>query len=129
MVAPVGTAHASAPNDATPIKGQNTSNPTSGDGNFAIQSCYSNAKSYDAYNDAFVWPFNGYARTTTACNDINIKPTDRGIYVSVCFRRTGTCNGYKWAARNTWTVIATNVLNGTDYWLDFTGVSKGLVAS
>ncbi|MBM0275020.1 hypothetical protein [Micromonospora tarensis] len=129
MFAPISAAHASAPNDATSAQEQGTPGLTNDGRSIVIQSCYGNAKSYDAYNDYFYWPVTGYARTTTACSDINIKPTDRGIYVAVCFRRTGTCNGYKWAAQNSWTVIATNVLDGTDYWLDFTGVSRGQVAA
>ncbi|WP_422735715.1 hypothetical protein ACN263_18900 [Micromonospora sp. WMMD729] len=129
VIAPISAAHASAPSDVNSAERQGTPGPTIDGGSVVIQSCYGNAKSYDAYNDYFYWPLTGYAKTTAACADINIKPTDRGIYAQVCFRRTGTCNGYKWAARNSWTVIATNVLDGTDYWLDFSGVSRGLVAA
>ncbi|GHJ11044.1 hypothetical protein TPA0907_54110 [Micromonospora humidisoli] len=93
-----------------------------------ILSCYSGAKSYADMNDSFTWPFSGYAKTTSACSDIQIKPSDRGVNAQVCFRRTGKCNGLKWASVGTWTVIATDVLDATEFYVDFDRRGAGLVA-
>lgn len=102
---------AAAPADATPA---------------SVRSCYGNAISYETADSA-AWPGSGYARTTTSCTDINVRP-DREVIVRVCFKATGTCNAGRIAAPNTWTVAASNVRDGAEYWLQFSEYNKGKVA-
>ncbi|MCG5463536.1 hypothetical protein MED01_001689 [Micromonospora sp. MED01] len=127
-----GPAHASAADKANLLPTQKValqSAPEVGANETAvIQSCYGNAKSYADMNDSFTWPYSGYAKTTSSCGDINLKPSDRGVYAQVCYRRTGTCNGLKWVPVGSWKVIASNVLDGTEFYVDFDRRGAGLVA-
>ncbi|MFJ4716011.1 hypothetical protein [Streptomyces sp. NPDC088785] len=96
----------------------------------AALSCYGSAKSYTTDNVGF-WPAgSGFAYTTSNCADINVKPTTTRR-VRVCWKTSGTCNGYRNAPAGQWTVAASGVLDGSGYWLDFegTGVSRGQVAA
>ncbi|GAA1117748.1 MULTISPECIES: hypothetical protein [Streptomyces violaceusniger group] len=100
-------------------------------GNSSVQACYDGARSYSKASGARYYPNPGsYLTTTSACNDINIKPkTDR--YVAVCFKPSSGsdyCQGsYKLAKANQWTAIATDVTNGTRFYFDFrsTAASNG----
>ncbi|GAA2972988.1 hypothetical protein [Streptomyces enissocaesilis] len=54
------------------------------------------------------------------CGDINIKPEIGGVMVQACFHNAGGyCSTYKWAPAGTWTAIATNVKDYSDYYLVF----------
>lgn len=57
--------------------------------------------------------------TSNRCADINIKPTNRSARARVCFEATAQCNSYKSAPANVWTVIATNVRDGSGFRIDF----------
>lgn len=70
----------------------------------------------DGGNDFWPGPRGTWATTTTACADINIKPTVSRSF-TVCFKTTGGCNGFHYAAAGQWTAIATNVLNGTKFYI------------
>lgn len=48
--------------------------------------------------------------------------------VRVCFRKTG-CNSSKTAYSRTWIEAATNVLDGTQYYLQFSSYSAGLASA
>ncbi|MEV0678675.1 hypothetical protein AB0I60_19370 [Actinosynnema sp. NPDC050436] len=89
-----------------------------------VQSCYGSAKSYTAIGDVSAdwaeWPDYGYATTTSACADINVK-TNYSRYVRVCFATTSTCNEWKPAYAGQWTVVASDVLDNTKFWLRFQG--------
>ncbi|RAJ72665.1 MULTISPECIES: hypothetical protein [unclassified Streptomyces] len=93
-------------------------------------SCYGSAKSYTTDSVGF-WPTgSGFAYTTSNCADINVKPTTTRR-VRVCWKTSGTCNAYRNAPAGQWTVAASDVLDGSGYWLDFegSGVSRGQVAA
>ncbi|MBD3006406.1 hypothetical protein IEJ02_20370 [Streptomyces sp. 5-10] len=96
----------------------------------AAQSCYGNARVYSTtqYGTVHEWPAQGYAKTTSACNDINVK-TGKAVSVRVCFERTATCNSWKWTnADGSWRAVATDVSDGTNFWLQFGTPSWGHVA-
>jgi hypothetical protein len=58
-------------------------------------------------------------RTSSACNDINIK-LDFGSMVQVCsYNAGGYCSQLKWAAAGKWTAIATNVKDNSEYYFVF----------
>ncbi|NBM16647.1 hypothetical protein [Streptomyces sp. GC420] len=101
--------------------------PTAGAAPSAVQSCYGGAVSYST--TVGYWPTgSGYARTSSACADINVKPS-RTVQVATCFRSTGACNAWRTISGGTWGVAATNVQDGTDYFLIFSSdSSSGLVA-
>jgi hypothetical protein len=67
--------------------------------------------------------------TSGSCNDINVK-TNASRDVTVCFKRTGSCNGWHRASSGQWTVVASSVLSNTDFYVQFKGasVSSGLIA-
>jgi hypothetical protein len=90
-------------------------------------SCYGQAVNYST--TVGFWPLGtGYATTSQWCSDINVKPS-KTIQVQVCFPSTGACNGFRTITGGTWGVAASNVIDGTDYWLDFGDtVSSGQVA-
>ncbi|MFJ4776575.1 hypothetical protein [Streptomyces sp. NPDC088762] len=93
----------------------------------AVASCYGGAVYFDAVLGA--WPRNGkdWAYTTSRCADINVKP-NKGSWASVCFKATATCNGRTWAAAGQWTVVATNVKDGTGFYLAFQTPVDGYAA-
>ncbi|MEQ4306329.1 hypothetical protein ABNF97_33975 [Plantactinospora sp. B6F1] len=103
--------------------GEGASQETPSD--LAIMSCYGSARSYDAdsYNGGpGRWPATGYATTTSNCIDINVKP-NQGEYVKACLYQSSTgswrCNDYRWIPGGTWGEAATDVLNGTRFYLLF----------
>ncbi|MGV9388213.1 hypothetical protein ACWDQL_03650 [Streptomyces olivaceus] len=95
------------------------------------QSCYGSANYFSTtqVGERHVWPANGWARTTSACNDINVKtialPRNQ---VWVCFKRTGCQIDDTDTYSGTWVLAATNVLDGTDYKLMFAAYDVGQVA-
>jgi|SRR6476660_8808589 len=121
---------AAYPPQGTTTPHSGTTTATIGD-DVGIQSCYGSQKYYssDTYGMWPHYPSPTYATTTTACADINIKPTF-GTSVTVCFEAWGgACNGYKWAPGSQWTVIASNVRDGSRFWIFFeTGESTGYIA-
>ena len=95
-----------------------------------IQACYDTAKSYttDSYN---TWPHApAWAYTTSACNDINVRPNS-GTYVRTCFQPSSGsfyCNAWRWIPGGTWGLAATDVKDGTQFFLEFDRYSSGRVA-
>ncbi|MBW8705483.1 hypothetical protein MBT84_38355 [Streptomyces sp. MBT84] len=89
-------------------------------------SCYGSAKSFSTASDN-TWPATSYARTTSNCGDINVKP-NAGMWVQTCFLTTGACNKATWITGGTWGTAATNVLDGTYFYLHFDRPTSGLVA-
>jgi hypothetical protein len=85
--------------------------------------CYGGAESFKKANNAKYVPATGWFRTTSRCNDINInvarEGTLRGRMVKVCFENGGCQSAYKLATANTWTVIATDVKDGTTFRFQF----------
>ncbi|GHB76340.1 hypothetical protein GCM10010377_78410 [Streptomyces viridiviolaceus] len=87
----------------------------------AVTSCYGSAKSYTKPADVRWYPSTGRLTTTSNCADINIKP-NQSAYVEVCFYPTSggsTCNSYKYAPAGQWTVVATDVRDGTRFQFHF----------
>lgn len=97
------------------VTGASPAGATAGDSASAL-ACYDHQRFFTVDEGEFRAP-DGYFITSPNCSDINVK-LDTGAEVQVCFERTG-CNGYKWAAANQWTVIATNVKDDVLYYLHF----------
>ncbi|CAM4391555.1 hypothetical protein [Nocardiopsis rhodophaea] len=83
-----------------------------------LASCYGGARFYSKAAGGYTYPASGYLRTTSRCNDINLKPRSSRT-VSVCFKRTNRCNNAKWARGGQWNVIASNVRTGAGYYFLF----------
>ncbi|MGW5050376.1 hypothetical protein [Actinokineospora sp. NPDC004072] len=86
-------------------------------------SCYGSAKSFSKPSGVRWYPSGGGHFTTTSnCADINVK-LNAGRWIAVCFKpssRPEYCqSNYTWAAAGQWTVIATDVLDGTRFYFDF----------
>lgn len=96
----------------------------------AAESCYGSAKSYSTDSNNW-WPQgSAWAYTTSNCADINVKPSS-GVYVKTCFAPTSGdsyCNSYRWIAAGTWGLAATDVNDGTKFFLQFDRSSSGSVA-
>lgn len=96
----------------------------------AAQSCYGSAKSYTT-DSVDSWPASpAWAYTTSNCADINVKPNN-GTYVQTCFDPTSGasyCNAKRWIAAGTWGLAATDVNNGTKFFLLFDRASSGITA-
>jgi hypothetical protein len=89
--------------------------------------CYNSSKSVAKPDGMYVVPGGvGWFKTTSACQDINFKLTNalKGRAVKVCFQRTGCQDHWTVAERNTWTVIATDVKDGTNYRFEFKSDDK-----
>jgi hypothetical protein len=92
-----------------------------------ILSCYDHAASYSkpAAQD-FVpggFPSGFWAKTTSYCGDINIRP-HQSRQVRVCFLPSSGAPAYcqanfRHAEGNAWTVIASNVADGTRFKINF----------
>ncbi|QXE32931.1 hypothetical protein KQY30_00100 [Streptomyces sp. GMY02] len=100
----------------------------------AVQSCLGTAKPFSTtYAEPhFRWPRSGSVTATSSCNDINVKPVGL-VWVSTCFLPTsgGTyCNGWHEIKPGTWGLAATDVLDGTKFYLQFYNAvsSDGYVA-
>jgi hypothetical protein len=85
--------------------------------------CYGGAETFKKATNARYVPSSGWFKTTSRCNDVNIKVAREGIsrgrMVKVCFENGGCQSAYKLAAANEWTVIATNVKDGTTFRFEF----------
>jgi hypothetical protein len=93
-------------------------------------SCYGQAVYYTTHwgPEWAEWPPAGiWAVTGPYCADINVRPNST-TYVRTCFRKTGTCNAWHWIFGGTWGTAATDVLDGTQFYLQFDRGSAGLVA-
>jgi hypothetical protein len=98
----------------------------------AATSCYGSAKSYTADSTYYEWPQGAeLAVTTSNCADINVKPNSSES-VRTCFWPSGAggwqCNAYRSIAAGTWGLAATDVKNGTSFYVQFKSASSGLIA-
>ncbi len=84
-------------------------------------SCYGSARTINGADPNWHWPPYGHAYTTSNCRDINVKIT-RTVRVRTCFAPVSGgsyCNGYRTVYANTWGLAATDVKDGTKFWLLF----------
>lgn len=86
--------------------------------------CYGGAEPFKRPPQAKYSPTTGWYKTTSRCNDINIKiariPDNLlARQVRVCFENGGCQSVYKRAKVNEWTVIATDVKDGTTFRFQF----------
>lgn len=96
--------------------------------------CYGSAKSYTSApgsgsNNAH-WPGTGtWAYTTANCADINLK-VNATREVRTCFKATGSCNGWRTARAGQWALAATDVRDGSGFYIQFKGTARstGLIA-
>ncbi|MCK7621740.1 hypothetical protein MUU72_01115 [Streptomyces sp. RS10V-4] len=86
----------------------------------AATSCYGSAHAYSKPSGSYDYPTgSAYLTTTGNCADINIK-TNTNRYVKVCWLKTGNCQtDYTLTTAGQWTTLATNVLDGTDFFFWF----------
>ncbi|MFZ3467695.1 hypothetical protein ACODT3_38925 [Streptomyces sp. 4.24] len=96
----------------------------------AAQSCYGSGRSY-ASDEGNYWPHgDALAVSTSNCSDINVKPGS-GTYVRTCFVPSSGgwyCNGWRWINGGSWGLAATDVKDGTKFYLAFDRHSTGSVA-
>ncbi|MGW7542834.1 hypothetical protein ACWGKQ_17245 [Streptomyces sp. NPDC054770] len=96
----------------------------------AAESCYGSAKSYTTSPSNW-WPAGAaWAYTTSNCADINVKP-NTDVNVKTCFDPTSGdsyCNASRKISAGTWGLAATNVSDGTKFFLQFDRSSSGIVA-
>jgi hypothetical protein len=86
--------------------------------------CYGGAVGFKKQALAKTAPTSGWFKTTSRCGDINVKIAqipNNLLYrnVKVCFENGGCQSTFKRARVNQWTVIATNVKDGTNFRLSF----------
>jgi hypothetical protein len=86
--------------------------------------CYGGAVGFKKAQGAKYVPTTGWYKTSSRCSDINVKiarvPANLlARNVKVCFQNGGCQSAYKRAKVNEWTVIATNVKDGTTFRLAF----------
>jgi len=98
----------------------------------ALVSCYGGAVRINGTDPNWHWPPYGSAYTTSRCSDINVKP-DRTVDVTTCFQPANGspyyCNGWRTIYSGQWNVTATDVRDGTQFWLLFNTESvTGLAA-
>ncbi|MEU7484153.1 hypothetical protein [Streptomyces sp. NPDC042319] len=96
--------------------------------NVVIQSCYGTAKNYTSTPGSGSrnahWPATGtYAYTTKNCADINLK-VKATRQVTTCFKATGKCNGWKTATAGKWMQVATDVKDGSGFYIQFKGTAR-----
>ncbi|MFG2261836.1 hypothetical protein [Streptomyces sp. NPDC048720] len=104
-------------------------------GETGAQSCYGSAKSYSKPAGNRWYPQGGpYLTSTSNCADINIKP-GTGTSVAVCWLPSSGgsyCQStFKNAPAGQWTVVATDVKDGTHFYFDFgsTAANSGVWAA
>ncbi|MFD9882665.1 hypothetical protein ACFWZT_14580 [Streptomyces alboflavus] len=89
------------------------------------QSCYGSSKALTTVNK--VWPkYPNWAYTTANCADINVKP-NATIKVQACWKNHA-CNRPTTIRAGQWGTAATDVLNGTKFYLKFSGNVSGRIA-
>ena len=85
--------------------------------------CYGGAESFKKPEHARYAPTSGWFTKTSRCNDINImlarEGQSAGRDVRVCFQNGGCQSAYKVVKFNEWTVIATDVKDGTTFRFQF----------
>ncbi|MFD3457808.1 hypothetical protein ACFWVC_37215 [Streptomyces sp. NPDC058691] len=97
----------------------------------AATSCYGSAKTINGTDDNGHWPPGGSTYSTSNCSDINVKIT-RTLDVQTCFAPSSGgyyCNGWRTVYANTWGLAATDVNDGTRFWLLFTSTDVHGVAA
>ena len=89
------------------------------------QSCYGSAKSFSTVNK--VWPaYPNWAYTTSNCADINVKP-NATVSVQTCWK-DHSCNSPRTIRAGQWGLAATKVLDGSKFYLKFSGNVSGQIA-
>lgn len=90
----------------------------------AATTCYGGASSWSRStyaNGTIRLPSSGYYTTTSRCGDINFKIDSSGdlgtVDVDVCFQSTG-CNSMKYISDYNWHLIATDVKDGTTFYVN-----------
>ncbi|MGI5380393.1 hypothetical protein ACQEV2_40405 [Streptomyces sp. CA-251387] len=97
----------------------------------AARACTENAPRFTSWpgtgaNDPAFWPARGtYATTTPRCKDINLK-LDADRSVRTCFKQGSgwNCNSWRTLKAGRWGLAATDVLDGTKFFLQFAGTSR-----
>jgi len=88
-------------------------------GSAGAATCYGGAVKFTKPEKARYAPEDTWFKTTNRCNDINLKLDGArslpGRSVKVCFRGAPCQTGYTYARPGSWTVIATNVKDGTQF--------------
>ncbi|WP_350280295.1 hypothetical protein [Kribbella sp. HUAS MG21] len=87
-----------------------------------------NQHGFDLPSNSLRYPSSGYLRTTSRCQDINLRGNpwyDQNVRaIKVCFRTAGCQDRWTNVAGSSWYEIATNVKDGTDYYLRFYSYGK-----
>ncbi|MGY0062192.1 hypothetical protein ACWY4P_37605 [Streptomyces sp. LZ34] len=107
------------------VSGASSAGATAGDGQ-TVMACYDTPIRFSKPSPHRTYPWTETRlRTSSNCNDINIK-LDTGSMVQVCFYNAGGyCSQLKWAASGKWAAIATNVRDNAEYYFVFqSGLSK-----
>ena len=87
----------------------------------ALRSCYGSATEIKYVDDNWHWPPFGSTRTTRNCNDINVF-VNQTLPVRTCFKPSSGgeyCNAWRTVYVNTWGLAATDVRDGTEFYLEF----------
>jgi hypothetical protein len=87
----------------------------------ALRSCYGSMKEIKYVDDNWHWPPYGSTKTTSNCVDINVY-VNQTLQVRTCFKPTtggGYCNEWRTVYVNTWGLAATDVRDGTEFYLLF----------
>lgn len=87
----------------------------------ALQSCYGNAVQITHLDPNYHWPPGSSTFTTSNCNDINLY-VNQDCKVKTCFKPTYApeyCTDYRPLYTNTWSLAATDVADGTEFYLVF----------
>ncbi|MGW7386007.1 hypothetical protein [Streptomyces sp. NPDC054794] len=83
--------------------------------------CRDHLKSINGTDPNGHWPPYSSTYTTSYCNDINVK-VNQQTEVETCFAPSSGgyyCNGFRTLYANTWGLAATDVRDGTNFWLIF----------
>lgn len=95
----------------------------------AVQAaCYDTARYYTSSpgsgSSNAHWPGTGiWAYTTRNCTDINLKVSVTR-QVRTCFKATGACNGWRTARAGQWALAATDVRDGSGFYIQFKGTAR-----
>ncbi|MFB6617847.1 hypothetical protein ACIGFK_12155 [Streptomyces sp. NPDC085524] len=91
--------------------------------------CNDTARNY-VTDEVNTWPHDVLAVTTSYCNDINVK-ANATAKVRTCFVPSSGgwyCNSFRWVYAGTWGLAATDVKDGTKFYLEFDRYSTGRVS-
>ncbi|GAA2385517.1 hypothetical protein GCM10010420_05050 [Streptomyces glaucosporus] len=90
-----------------------------------VQSCYGSGKSFTTTNK--VWPaYPNWAYTTSNCADINIRPNVT-VQVQTCWK-DHSCNKLRTIRAGEWGLAATDVYDGSRFYLKFDRNVSGTIA-